>query len=277
MKHTRNRQGVGTIARKVCLEWLPVNGSHIYGRSTSYVDILLNCLVVKHAHKIPPSPRPLTQILGSISLQTAIYTKEQKAGFPLVIVFENQWLNGGQVEINDDNWHEICGSSRIEKKPTGKVMVYVQAPALRINAYELLKFCEDNNIGVHGHCVFWEVEDIVPDWVKRLSRNDLVMAVHNRLNGLFNRYRGKFKHYDVNNEMLHGSFYKDRLGKNIRGNVFKEAKRLDPSSILFMNDYHVEDGCDTRSSPEKYVEQILDLQEQGAVIGGIGIQLRAYR
>lgn len=72
--------------------------------------------------------------------------------------------------------------------------------------------------------------------------------------------------------MLHGSFFPDRLGKDIRANMFKTANQLDPTATLFVNDYHVEDGCDTRSSPEKYIEQILDLQEQGAPVGGIGIQ-----
>lgn len=42
---------------------------------------------------------------------------------------DSQWVNGGQVEINDANqWHEICGSFRIEKQPA-KVMVYIQGPA----------------------------------------------------------------------------------------------------------------------------------------------------
>lgn len=41
---------------------------------------------------------------------------------------DNQWVNGGQVEVNDDRWHEISGSFRIEKE-FGKIMVYVQGPA----------------------------------------------------------------------------------------------------------------------------------------------------
>lgn len=291
---------------------------------------------------------------------------------------DSEWVNGGQVEINDDRWHEISGSFRIEKQP-GKLMVYMQGPAPGISfmvagfqifavdrrarftqlkhqtdkirkcditlkfsnsdsrsmhgsmviikqinnsfpigscisrsnidnedfvafflkhfnwavfgnelkwywmepqrgnfnykdADELLKFCDDNNIAARGHCIFWEVENTVQNWVKSLGRNDLAVAVQNRLNGLLNRYKGRFKHYDVNNEMLHGSFYQDRLGKDTRANMFKTANWLDPSAVLFVNDYHVEDGCDTRSSPEKYMDQILDLQEQGAPVGGIGIQ-----
>lgn len=45
---------------------------------------------------------------------------------------DNQWVNGGQVELNNDTWHEIGGSFRIEKQPA-KVMVYVQGPAAGIN------------------------------------------------------------------------------------------------------------------------------------------------
>ncbi|KVI06779.1 Carbohydrate-binding, CenC-like protein [Cynara cardunculus var. scolymus] len=273
---------------------------------------------------------------------------------------DSQWVNGGQVEINDAyRWHEICGSFRIEKQ-AAKVMVYIQGPAAGISfmvaglqifairkrdvtlkfdssnmhgtmvavkqtrnsfpigscisrtnidnedfvaflvknfnwavfgnelkwywtesqrgnlnykdADELLKLCDDNNIAARGHCIFWDVDNTVQDWVKNLNKVDLTTAVQNRLTSLLNRYKGQFKHYDVNNEMLHGSFYPDRLGQDTRANMFKTANQLDPSTILFVNDYHIEDGCDTRSTPEKYIAQILDLQQQGAPVGGIGIQ-----
>jgi len=105
-----------------------------------------------------------------------------------------------------------------------------------------------------------------------LNQNDLMIAIPNHLTGLLSRYRGKFRHYDVNNEVLHGSFYQDRLGKDIRAYMFREAHHLDPSATLFVNDYNVEDGCDSKLTPEMYIQQILDLQERGAPVGGIGIQ-----
>ncbi|KAL5844618.1 hypothetical protein ACOSQ4_010576 [Xanthoceras sorbifolium] len=291
---------------------------------------------------------------------------------------DNQWVNGGQVEINDDRWHEIGGSFRIEKQPS-KVMVYIQGPTPGVDlmvaglqifpvdrearfkhlkrqidkirkrdiilkfsgagsgsmlgcfvkvrqtqngfpfgscinrsqidnedfvnffakhfnwavfgnelkwywteaqqgnlnykdADDMLELCKSHNIETRGHCIFWEVEDTVQSWIRSLNKNDLMTAVQNRITGLLSRYKGKFRHYDVNNEMLHGSFYQDRLGKDIRANMFKTANQVDPSATLFVNDYHVEDGCDTRSCPEKYIEHILGLQEQGAPVGGIGIQ-----
>ncbi|KAL2894927.1 Anti-sigma-I factor RsgI6 [Bienertia sinuspersici] len=140
------------------------------------------------------------------------------------------------------------------------------------DADEMLDLCQKNNIQARGHCIFWEVENTVQPWIKSLSKSDLMTAVQNRLTSLLTRYKGKFRHYDVNNEMLHGSFYQDRLGKDIRANMFKIANKLDPSALLFVNDYHIEDGDDPRSSPEKYIEQVLNLQVQGAPVGGVGIQ-----
>jgi len=137
---------------------------------------------------------------------------------------------------------------------------------------ELLEFCEKHKIQVRGHCLFWEVEDAVQPWVRSLQGHRLMAAIQNRLQSLLSRYKGRFRHHDVNNEMLHGSFYEDRLGRDIRAYMFREAHKLDPSAVLFVNDYNVEDGCDTKSTPEKFVEQVVDLQERGAPVGGIGVQ-----
>ncbi|KFK32154.1 hypothetical protein AALP_AA6G205000 [Arabis alpina] len=140
------------------------------------------------------------------------------------------------------------------------------------DADDMLDLCIGNNINVRGHCLFWEVESTVQPWVRQLNKTELMNAVQKRLTDVLSRYKGKFKHYDVNNEMLHGSFYQDRLGKGARALMFNMSHKLDPSAVLFVNDYHVEDGDDTRSSPDKYTKLVLDLEAQGAAIGGIGIQ-----
>lgn len=296
----------------------------------------------------------------------------------LALGVDDQWVNGGHVEVTDDKWHEIVGSFRLEKQPS-RVIVYVQGPSLGVDlmvaglhifpvdrkarfdnlkqktdkvrkrdvilkfpgidvgnapntivkirqlqnsfpfgscisrsnieheefvdffvknfnwavfgnelkwyhtepeqgrhnykdADEMLDFCKKHGMETRGHCIFWEVEDAVQHWVKSLDKNELMRSVQNRLKSLLSRYKGKFRHYDVNNEMLHGSFYKDRLGETIRTYMFEEAHKLDPSASLFVNDYNVEDGCDAKASPEMFIHHILDLQERGAPVQGIGLQ-----
>ncbi|KAL8546785.1 hypothetical protein ACS0TY_006487 [Phlomoides rotata] len=140
------------------------------------------------------------------------------------------------------------------------------------DADDLLSLCTSHNIQLRGHCIFWESEAAVQSWIRALPKTDMMKAVQNRLMGLITRYKGKFKHYDVNNEMLHNSFFQDHLGNEIRANMFRTANQLDPQATLFVNDYSIEDGCDARSSPDKYIQHILHLQEQGAPVGGIGVQ-----
>ncbi|KAK3731070.1 hypothetical protein QZH41_019227, partial [Actinostola sp. cb2023] len=81
--------------------------------------------------------------------------------------------------------------------------------------------------------------------------------------------RHKFKHWDVNNEMLHGRFFAARLGKPIREWMFKTAAELDPDANLFLNDFDVvENGQLT----ELLVEQAKELINRGVDIDGIGVQ-----
>ncbi|CAL4977655.1 unnamed protein product [Urochloa decumbens] len=136
----------------------------------------------------------------------------------------------------------------------------------------LLDFCDRYGKPVRGHCIFWAVENTVQQWVKNLDNDQLTSAVQSRLQSLLARYAGRFPHYDVNNEMLHGSYYRSRLGDDIDAFMFRETARLDPGATLFVNDYNVEGGNDPNATPEKYIEQIAALQQKGAAVGGIGLQ-----
>ena len=45
--------------------------------------------------------------------------------------------------------------------------------------------------------------------------------------------------WDVNNEMLHGSYFADRQGAAIRDWMYKAAAQTDPGVDLFVNDFDV--------------------------------------
>ncbi|XP_044971940.1 endo-1,4-beta-xylanase 1-like [Hordeum vulgare subsp. vulgare] len=136
----------------------------------------------------------------------------------------------------------------------------------------LLDFCDRHGKPVRGHCIFWAVDRMVQKWVKDLPNDQLAAAVQGRLTSLLTRYAGRFPHYDVNNEMLHGTFFQDRLGDDINAFMFKETARIDPGAALFVNDYNVEGGSDPSATPDKYIAQVNALMEKGAPVGGIGLQ-----
>lgn len=135
-----------------------------------------------------------------------------------------------------------------------------------------MNFCSRHQIPTRGHCIFWEDENCCQDWLKKLTPSELKDALQGRAVDLLSRYKGKFRHYDVNNEMLHGCFYRDRLNPDILPYMYKLARQYDHEAILFVNDYHVEDGVDGNSSPDKYVKHIEWLLNEGAPVGAVGVQ-----
>ena len=142
------------------------------------------------------------------------------------------------------------------------------------DADTMYAFCSSNGIRMRGHCIFWEVQQYVQDWVQDLTNSsaDLLAAVSNRLDAIVPRYADRFEQWDVNNEMLHGDFYSNHLGNTTRTWMFQRAQELDPDAKLFVNDYGVVSYSDT----DKYVTHIRDLIDSGAPVGGVGAQCHMW-
>ena len=148
----------------------------------------------------------------------------------------------------------------------------IQGQVNYADADELIAFCDRHKKPVRGHCIFWAVENSVQPWVRALNPGQLKAAVEARIKSLVSRYNGRFPCYEVNNEMLHGSFFRQRLGDDIDAHMFRQTAAIDPAPALFVNDYNVENANDPNATPEKYVALITDLQKRGASVGGIGMQ-----
>eukprot|EP00899_Mesostigma_viride_P020270 jgi/Mesvir1/28244/Mv04785-RA.1 len=154
---------------------------------------------------------------------------------------------------------------------------YTNEPARGVLRYEdsdrMVAWAGAQRKRVRGHCVLWSVDAQVQPWVQALASGDLSAAVDSRTVSVVSRYQGKMAHWDVNNEMLHGSFFKDRGIPPADG--FKQVNKLDPSAKLFTNDYNIiSDGAssDEKAGPDRYLAQIKDLLLQGAPIHGVGVQ-----
>ena len=131
-----------------------------------------------------------------------------------------------------------------------------------------VEWCTKNGIPIRGHCIFWASERYVPKWAKRLSDEDLRRAIERRIRRDLKRYKGKIPEYDVNNEMVTGHYFENRLGFKIRVEMFKLAKEVDPEARLFVNDFSILNG----SHLDAYERQIERLLKAGAPIDGIGCQ-----
>ena len=133
----------------------------------------------------------------------------------------------------------------------------------------LLAFAEKNALRMRGHCLFWEKAEFVQPWLAGLKGDALAASVDARLKSAVGRYAGRLVGWDVDNELLDGSFYRERLGAAGIARMFKEAAALDPKAVLFVNEYGI---LGVPEKTERFIALIRELQALGAPVGGIGIQ-----
>jgi GH35 family endo-1,4-beta-xylanase len=136
--------------------------------------------------------------------------------------------------------------------------------------YELVDamagWCRTNGIALRGHCLFWSCS--IPEWSKALSDVDLRFSIMRRARNVVGHYRGLINEFDVCNEMLHCTYLSDRLGDSIFRQMCAEAEGANSGAVLYVNDYGILEGNDL----DRYVKQIRKLREEGAPVGGIGVQ-----
>jgi GH35 family endo-1,4-beta-xylanase len=132
----------------------------------------------------------------------------------------------------------------------------------------ILDWTEDSSIPIRGHNLFWGIPEFVQSWVKELSDEELEQTLKNRAETVTARYKGRFVEYDLNNEMVHGNYYEDRLGPNITKKMAEWSQKGDPEVKLFLNDYDILTGVKLK----EYMAQIRLLLKQGVPIAGIGVQ-----
>lgn len=136
----------------------------------------------------------------------------------------------------------------------------------------VVAFCNANGISLYGHNIFWGKTDAMPDWAPALDDNRLRVELEERIDDLLGRYAGDVDYWDVNNEMLHVSYLKDRFGQNIRDWMFTRAAELDPGAVLMLNDFNVVGGGGIGAEAESYVDHAFDFMSRGIPVGGMGAQ-----
>lgn len=132
----------------------------------------------------------------------------------------------------------------------------------------ILEWTEANKIPCRGHNIFWGIPQFIQTWVKELSNEELEQTLKNRAETITAKYKGRFVEYDLNNEMIHGNYYEDRLGPDITKKMAQWAHNGDSDARLFLNDYDILTG----NKLPQYMAHIRLLLKQGVPIAGIGVQ-----
>lgn len=144
----------------------------------------------------------------------------------------------------------------------------------------ILNWTERSHIPLRGHNLFWGIlkspntgMQYVQDWVTKLDDEELRQRIRNRAENITKRYKGRFAEYDLNNEMIHGNYFEDRLGPEITKQMAQWAHNGDPDAKLWVNDYDIliPESPLGIGLPE-YMAHIRKLLKQGIPISGIGVQ-----
>ena len=132
----------------------------------------------------------------------------------------------------------------------------------------MLEWTDSHNIPLRAHNLFWGIPGFVQPWVKELPDDELENTLRTRAETVTARYRGRFAEYDLNNEMIHGNYYEERLGADITFKMAEWARSGDPGIKLYLNDYDILTG----NKLDQYLAHIRLLLRQGVPVDGIGVQ-----
>ncbi|MEH1893961.1 MAG: endo-1,4-beta-xylanase [Nostoc sp.] len=143
------------------------------------------------------------------------------------------------------------------------------------SADAIANFCQNNNIALHGHTLFWHMGR--PDW---LPYPPTLETIERHVKGVMGHYRNSpvLKSWDIANEIIadnendaDNATYGLRKGvkPELIRDLFKIAASVDNTKKFYLNDFGIE-GATWKSS--RFLKMVEYLKNSGVKIDGAGIQ-----
>jgi endo-1,4-beta-xylanase len=141
-----------------------------------------------------------------------------------------------------------------------------------------MAFGEKRHMFIVGHNLVWHSQ--VPDWVFRddkgnfVDRDTLLKRMHEHIQTVVGRYKGRIQSWDVVNEALNEdgtlrqSPWLKIIGEDYIAKAFQYAHEADPHAQLTYNDYSLE----TEDKRKGALALIAKLKAQGVPITSVGLQ-----
>jgi len=139
-------------------------------------------------------------------------------------------------------------------------------------------FGEKNRMFIVGHTLLWHNQ--TPAWVFQddkgnpADRETLLKRLHDHIQTVVGRYKGRINGWDVVNEALEEdgtlrqSPWLKIIGEDYIAKAFQFAHEADPQAELYYNDYNIENEAKLKGA----LELLRKLQAQGVPVSGVGIQ-----
>jgi len=138
-----------------------------------------------------------------------------------------------------------------------------------------LAWLRSNGIVVRGHNLVWPSWQWLPRQLRQYQNDPAklreITAAH--ITDMVSHFRGQLVDWDVVNEPFTNHDLIDLLGgRQVMVDWYKLAHQADPNCRLFLNDFGILDGGRFNEHRENFYDNIQYLIQNGAPLGGIGIQ-----
>ena len=143
---------------------------------------------------------------------------------------------------------------------------------------QYVAFGEKHHMFIVGHCLVWHSQ--VPAWVFRddkgnlVDRETLLKRMHDHIQTVVGRYKGRIQSWDVVNEALNEdgtlrqSPWLKIIGEDYIEKAFQYAHEADPQAQLTYNDYSLENEAKRKGA----VALIAKLKAEGVPVTSVGLQ-----
>nr|MDO8112553.1 endo-1,4-beta-xylanase [Candidatus Sigynarchaeota archaeon] len=110
----------------------------------------------------------------------------------------------------------------------------------RVN--DTIRFCEEHNITMKGHCLMWNHLAGIPNWLDPIAnhtREEIVADFEDHITSLVGKYKGNISYWDVTNEVVHRGVFKDLDPVEFTRQCFSWARAANPQATLIFNEYAI--------------------------------------
>lgn len=146
---------------------------------------------------------------------------------------------------------------------------------------QVVNFAVDHHMQVQAHHLLWGEEKWLPDWLKNgnYTPDQLMQIIHDHINTVAGRYRGKIGEWSVVNEAftrgqhmygLHDWWADHTGGMGYIDQAFIWAHQADPQAKLILNDFDNEHFNSVSNAMYDYIK---GAKARGVPIDGIGMQM----
>jgi endo-1,4-beta-xylanase len=206
---------------------------------------------------------------------------------PLKTVFKSEFpigvaVNEAQIAGRDKRGNSITQTQFNSISPENMMKWERIHPRPGVYSFDLpdryVAFGEAHHMLIVGHTLVWHNQ--TPDWVFRNDQGDLVdretllRRLHDHIQMVVGRYRGRIQSWDVVNEVLdengalRQSLWLRIIGEDYIAKAFEYAHEADPSAQLTYNDYSLEN----KAKRDGAIALVRKLKSEGVPINAVGLQ-----